>query len=431
VQEKVPPVPGARRTKKFFDKAAFNALYEAVGKLDFTPDFNPSIEYFLMIEEVPLTERLLAVVKLQAWGNQNELAVHDDDRRKPFTLADAARKLGVRRQRIYGPAAKLVKRCQLRIEGQNLYPVADPAAEHRRRESESAPSGSAPDAQSFRLWLLEHPDLAEDYREAFGTIGSIKRQFRQEAVSGTGRGNGAPASPRTGHETGSRPDTSDDTGRTDEPPNIIEEEKNNLEDDSSSSFSAAEEEAAPEPETTTTTAEANASAPEPPSAEKEEAREPGIVFAAMRLYGNPDDDAVNALVASCRRERADATAEEIAHFIHEKGKLITRKITNPVGFLLTAVPKCFVSDSFREYREQRTRERSQQAVREEAPEPMEKRMEHLKEILAEKALGEYHPARLAWAKELAELEARLAAKDCEHQAAGSEHDAKARQGGGV
>ena len=284
-------------------------------------------------------------------------------RNRPFTQADTARKLGVSRQRIYEAAAKLVKRCQLRIEGQSLYPVADPAAEHRRRESESAPSGSAPDAQSFRLWLLEHPDLAEDYREAFGTIGSIKRQFRQEVVSGTGRGNGAPASPRTGQESGTRPDTSDDTGRTDEPPIIIEEEKNNLEDDSSSSFSAAEEEAAPEPETTTT-AEANASAPEPPSAEKEEAREPGIVFAAMRLYGNPDDDAVNALVESCRRERADATAEEIAHFIREKGKLITRKIANPVGFLLTAVPKCFASDSFREYREQRMRERRQQAARE-------------------------------------------------------------------
>ena len=31
-----------RRTKKFFDKAEFDELHEAVGKLDFTPDFNPS-----------------------------------------------------------------------------------------------------------------------------------------------------------------------------------------------------------------------------------------------------------------------------------------------------------------------------------------------------------------------------------------------------
>ena len=68
--------------------------------------------------------------------------------------------------------------------------------------------------------------------------------------------------------------------------------------------------------------------------------------------------------------------------------------------------------------------------REEAPEPMETRIEHLKEILADKALGEHHPARLAWAKELAELEARLAANDCEHKAAASEHDAKAREAGG-
>jgi hypothetical protein len=69
--------------------------------------------------------------------------------------------------------------------------------------------------------------------------------------------------------------------------------------------------------------------------------------------------------------------------------------------------------------------------REEAPELMETRIERLKEILADKVLGEHHPARLAWAKELAELEARLAANDCEHQAAESEHDAKARQAGGV
>jgi hypothetical protein len=279
----------------------------------------------------------------------------------------------VSRQRIYEAAAKLVKRCQLRIEGQSLYPVADPAAEHRRRESESAPSGSAPDAQSFRLWLLEHPDLAEDYREAFGTIGSIKRQFRQEVVSGTGRGNGAPASPRSGQERGTRPDTSEDTGRTAGPPIIIEEEENLLEEPSSS-FSTVEEEAASEPTTTVALAQSDANSPEPPSDEKEESRKPGIVSAALRPYGDPDDDAVNALVDACRSHAPDATAEEIAHFVREKGKLITRKITNPVGFLLTAVPKCFVSDSFREYREQRTRERSQQI----AWEPEDPRAERLR-----------------------------------------------------
>ena len=195
VQEKVPPVPGARRTKKFFDKAAFNALYEAVGKLDFTPDFNPSIECIFVIEEVPLTERLLALVKLQAWGNQKPFAVHDDDRNRPFTRADAARKLGVPRQRIYEAAVKLVKRCQLRIEGQSLYPVADPAAEQRNRGSESTQNGTGWDARSFRLWLLENPELAKKYRGAFQTIESIKRQFRQKTVSGTGRENGAAASP--------------------------------------------------------------------------------------------------------------------------------------------------------------------------------------------------------------------------------------------
>jgi hypothetical protein len=62
----------------------------------------------------------------------------------------------------------------------------------------------------------------------------------------------------------------------------------------------------------------------------------------------------------------------------------------------------------------RQRAAGEEIWREEAPEAIETRIEHLQEILADKALGEHHPARLAWAKELAELEALLAAKDCGH-----------------
>jgi hypothetical protein len=61
-------------------------------------------------------------LKLQAWGNQKQLAVHDDDRNTPFTQADAARKLSVPRQRIYEAAAKLVSAASCGSKGKVCIP---------------------------------------------------------------------------------------------------------------------------------------------------------------------------------------------------------------------------------------------------------------------------------------------------------------------
>ena len=41
------------------------------------------------------------------------------------------------------------------------------------------------------------------------------------------------------------------------------------------------------------------------------------------------------------------------HFVHAKGALLQRpgtRISSPIGFLLTAVPKCFTGESFQAFR---------------------------------------------------------------------------------
>jgi hypothetical protein len=69
------------------------------------------------------------------------------------------------------------------------------------------------------------------------------------------------------------------------------------------------------------------------------------VRAALDHYGRADDDAARLMVAKCRAKDADATAEEIAGVIREKGDANMhagrKRVLNPIGFLLEVVPKCF------------------------------------------------------------------------------------------
>ena len=84
------------------------------------------------------------------------------------------------------------------------------------------------------------------------------------------------------------------------------------------------------------------------------------VRAALASYGQVDDDVPGQLMAACRSYAGECTEDEVVHFIHEKGSHVQRKesrVRNPLGFLLTAVPKCFSSDSLGEYRAQQGRER--------------------------------------------------------------------------
>jgi hypothetical protein len=89
---------------------------------------------------------------------------------------------------------------------------------------------------------------------------------------------------------------------------------------------------------------------------------------ALSDYGHPDDDVAYHLLSRCRAVAPDCTSAEIIHFVHEKGSLIqqdrNKRITSPMGFLLTAVPKCLTGETFERYRNQERirleRERLQQ-----------------------------------------------------------------------
>jgi hypothetical protein len=77
------------------------------------------------------------------------------------------------------------------------------------------------------------------------------------------------------------------------------------------------------------------------------------IYEALSVYGTVDDDVVTRLRAATGKACADYTDAELVHFIHAKGVLLQRpdtRISSPIGFLLTAVPKCFVGEAFHAFR---------------------------------------------------------------------------------
>jgi hypothetical protein len=77
----------------------------------------------------------------------------------------------------------------------------------------------------------------------------------------------------------------------------------------------------------------------------------GIVTALRAHISDVDDEAACQLWHRCREHAPDAQPEEVTHFIHVKAG--RSGIRMPLGFLLTAVPKCFAGDSFRQFRLER------------------------------------------------------------------------------
>ena len=95
-----------------------------------------------------------------------------------------------------------------------------------------------------------------------------------------------------------------------------------------------------------TTATPTPTLPEPGPAENTEI---SAVAESLSRVCTPDDYAVRVLIGRCRMAVSDCTPQEIAHFITEKAG---QAKTNPLGFFLQAVPKCFQGQSFQLYRRQ-------------------------------------------------------------------------------
>ena len=77
-----------------------------------------------------------------------------------------------------------------------------------------------------------------------------------------------------------------------------------------------------------------------------------LLAVLQQITGRPvDQEAGDRLVANCRREADDCTLEEIVEIAWSKAYLCrSGKIDNPVGFLITQVPKHFQGEALQAYR---------------------------------------------------------------------------------
>src|SRR5271157_229038 len=86
-----------------------------------------------------------------------------------------------------------------------------------------------------------------------------------------------------------------------------------------------------------------------------------IVTALRRYISDVDDMAAADLWRHCLENAPDAQIDEVVHFIDLKAG--RPGIRMPLGFLLTAVPKCFIGEAFRQFRGERERNRQSAASR--------------------------------------------------------------------
>jgi hypothetical protein len=83
-----------------------------------------------------------------------------------------------------------------------------------------------------------------------------------------------------------------------------------------------------------------------------------VIQALQQITGNPvDQEAADRLIRNCSIEAPDCTIEEIVEFAWSKAFLCrSGKIENPIGFLITQVPKHFQREALRAYRENKRKE---------------------------------------------------------------------------
>jgi hypothetical protein len=78
-----------------------------------------------------------------------------------------------------------------------------------------------------------------------------------------------------------------------------------------------------------------------------------VLQALQETLGHTDDDAVTRIITGCHRVCPNASEEEIVYFIRQHGPRLAKmqQISNPMGALITQIPKCFEGASFQRYRE--------------------------------------------------------------------------------
>ena len=94
-----------------------------------------------------------------------------------------------------------------------------------------------------------------------------------------------------------------------------------------------------------------------------------LATALQQLVAFFDGDAVTLLWNECQMRAPDCTTDEVLYFARQKASVCRNgKIQNPVGFLLTAVPKCFEGEAFHHFRAEQVRLNEEERKRKEAQE---------------------------------------------------------------
>lgn len=319
----------------------FQEFHARHGRKAFTPDFNSSLEALMQDRGATVCERVLAWAKRYAWGNYSDFAVDDEGR--PLGQVDCAEQLRIDKRQVNTAVRVWEARGYLRTEGRLIYPDDSPQPERRGKVIDPYDFRSP----SFRLflqdWSHEHPDEYRLLEEARALVERLRmqivEQYRERKKSLALSTNGSGSRSGAGQKVARVEDEKSLGSRTNEPPILIDEKEEVL--NSGESYSSSSLSEAAEPTTTTPSDEAQ-------------------VAEALSRYAACDDDAVRQLIDACRRHAPDATCEEVIAFVHAKGPLAIRR-PSPLGFLLTAVPRCFIGESFRLFRAQQAKMSDQES----------------------------------------------------------------------
>jgi hypothetical protein len=126
---------------------------------------------------------------------------------------------------------------------------------------------------------------------------------------------------------------------------------------------------------------------------------PDLAAKVRAIVSSFDDDALRLLWAKCIQHAPDCTSDEIEYCLQLKAKQLLvrgKTVTNPVGLMLWAVPKCFEGPAALHlaYREQK---RAEEELRHEAEEEFRTQIEEYRRLAADPNTS---PEDRAWYEDL-------------------------------